>query len=316
MTNRPLKIIFAGTSEFAAIHLQALLDAKHNVCAVLTQPDRPTGRGLKTSASVVKNIALENDILVLQPKELYKNDVKQQLKGLSAQVMVVVAYGMVIPESVLTLAEYGCINVHASLLPRWRGASPIQFSILSGDDQTGVTVMQMDSGIDTGAILMQKKCDISNVDTTASLSKKLEVIGSYALLKTLQKLGKNGLKLTKQPIEGVTVCKKITKEQAKIDWALPAQKINRYVRAFNPWPVAQTEIGGEVIRIWKATPLNAYANESPGTIVRLSKTGIDVATGEGTLRLQAMQFSGAKQLTAQEILNSKKSWFEQYKKFQ
>lgn len=316
MIRETLNIIFAGTPPFAADHLNLLINSNHQVTAVLTRPDKPSGRGQKTSASAVKQIALANNLPVYQPETLKNESVQTQIKQLAPDVIIVVAYGLILPPEVLTIPSYGCINVHASLLPRWRGASPIQSAILAGDYETGVSIMQMEEGLDTGPVYLQKTCPIYATDTAGDLEKKLATLGGSALLEVLSGLmNDNNVVLQQQNAEGMTYAKKIDKTQAKINWQLSAQEIDRQIRAFNPQPTAFTTIGNETVRIWQATPLNNYVSEPAGTILRLEKSGIDVATGDGTLRLHILQFAGGNPLLAEQVINSKKNWFLEQKKF-
>lgn len=316
MTRETLNIIFAGTPPFAADHLNLLINSGHKITAVLTRPDKPAGRGQKIAASAVKQVALANNLPVYQPATLKDENIQAQIKQLAPDVIIVVAYGLILPREILTIPSYGCINVHASLLPRWRGASPIQTAILAGDDETGVSIMQMEEGLDTGPVYLQKTCPIYATDTADDLEKKLAELGGAALLEVLSGLmNDNQIVLQQQNAEGMTYAKKIDKTQAKINWQLSAQEIDRQIRAFNPHPTAFTTIGNETVRIWQATPLNNYVSEPAGTILRLEKSGIDVATGDGTLRLHILQFAGGNPLLVEQVINSKKNWFLEHKKF-
>lgn len=299
-----LKIIFAGTPEFAASSLQALLDAGHEVLAVYTQPDRPAGRGRKITASPVKALALEHDLPVLQPVSLRDEPTQQTLAGFQADVMVVVAYGLMLPEAVLNAPRLGCLNVHASLLPRWRGAAPIQRAILSGDEQTGVTIMQMDVGLDTGDMLRKVICPIEDSDTAETLHDKLAVLGASALCETLTMLADGTATPEKQNDADSSYAEKLQKAEAEIDWTQSAQVLSRTVRAFNPWPVAFTRFGDKNLRIWFAQAVDGTTDKAPGTVLAESRAGIDVATGEGVLRLQKLQLPGGKALDAAQFLNA------------
>ena len=296
-------IIFAGTPEFSAITLQALLHSQHKIKAVYTQPDRPAGRGRKLTASLVKELALQHDLPVYQPLTLRDEQEQQVLKNLDADLMIVVAYGLLLPKPVLTAPKLGCINIHASLLPRWRGAAPIQRAILAGDTKSGVTIMQMDEGLDTGPMLSEVECPIYENDTSEMLHDRLAGIGSQALLFTLDQLSE--IKPQQQDNALATYAHKIKKEEAELDWNIPAQELARKVRAFNPWPVAFFE----GMRVWQAEALTETTHANPGTILRSSAQGIDVATTEGVLRLLKLQLPGGRELSVADILNARKNDF-------
>lgn len=319
-----LNIVFAGTPPFAAEVLTALLQSKHRVIAVLTQPDRPQGRGQKMAASPVKTRALEHNIPVLQPVSL-KDPIEQQaLRELKPDIMIVVAYGLLLPQAVLDIPKHGCINVHASLLPRWRGAAPIQHALLAGDATTGITIMQMDKGLDTGDILNVAPYTIKDQDTAETLHDHLAVLGTEALLKTLEDLEAGKLSPQKQDNALANYAGKIQKQDAKILWQTEsAEQIARKVRAFNPWPIAFFDIQGERVRVFAAevlsqstvpvtitvAPIVSSVNHSdspiiPGTILQISANGIDVATLEGTLRLLTLQLPGRKVLPVKDILHA------------
>jgi methionyl-tRNA formyltransferase len=299
-----LKVIFAGTPEFAVSSLQALLDSEHEVVAVYTQPDRPAGRGRKLTASPVKALALEHGLPVLQPQTLRDEAAQQALAEWQADVMVVVAYGLILPEAVLNTPRLGCVNVHASLLPRWRGAAPIQRAILAGDAETGVTIMQMDAGLDTGDMLRKVVCPINTSDTAQTLHDKLAAQGAAALCDTLGKLAAGALSPEKQNDAEANYAEKLQKAEAKIDWTLSAQVLSRTVRAFNPWPVAFARYDEKNLRIWFAEAVAEKTNAAPGTVLAESRDGIDVATGDGILRVQLLQLPGGKVLDAGQFLNA------------
>ena len=286
-----MRIVFAGTPDIAATVLQALVASEHDVVAVYTQPDRPAGRGRKLTASPVKQLAQAHDIPVLQPTTLREASSVSTLAHYEADLMVVVAYGLIVPEAMLTMPKYGCWNIHVSLLPRWRGAAPIQRAIEAGDAQTGVTIMQMDAGLDTGDILLQQLCTIDPTDTAASLHDRLADLGADALMQALAQLTQKMLTPTPQSADGVTYAEKLTKSEAEIDWQQPADLIARKVRAFNPWPVAFCNLAGERVRIWQATAI-AGKHSPPGQVIRASKQGVDIATAEGVLRVTELQLPG------------------------
>jgi len=298
-----LKIIFAGTPDFAATALQALLDSEHEICAVYTQPDRPAGRGRKLTASPVKALSLQHEIPVHQPLSLKDEDEQKILAGYEADLMVVVAYGLLLPKAVLDTPRLGCINIHASLLPRWRGAAPIQRAIQSGDRETGVTIMQMDVGLDTGDMLYTVTTPIASNDTAASLHDRLAQLGADAVLQAIGQLQQGTARPVKQDDDQANYALKLDKAEAEIDWAMPASDIDRLVRAFNPWPVAQTAFEGNKLRIWQAKPMNETTQASPGSVIEASKHGIDVATGDGVIRLLQLQKAGSKAMDAAAFLN-------------
>jgi methionyl-tRNA formyltransferase len=306
--NKPLKIIFAGTPEFAAVHLQALIDSEHDVIAVYSQPDRPAGRGKKLQASTVKQLAVEHSIPVFQPQSLKTVEAELALAELQADIMIVVAYGLILPLGILNTPKLGCLNVHGSLLPRWRGAAPIQRSIWAGDSKTGVTIMQMDEGLDTGAMLFKHSIAITKEDTSASLYQKLAEVGPKALLETLTTLTK--LKPQVQDDELASYARKLSKEEAQIDWRLPALQLERNIRAFNPWPVAFFTFKDANIKVYSS---DVVVNEDPniptGQIVRSDKQGILVATGNQCLLLTKLQLPGKKPMLAADVLNGRSDWF-------
>jgi methionyl-tRNA formyltransferase len=306
--NKPLKIIFAGTPEFAAVHLQALIDSEHNVIAVYSQPDRPAGRGKKLQASAVKQLAVEHSIPVFQPQSLKTAEAQLALAELQADIMIVVAYGLILPLGVLNTPKLGCLNVHGSLLPKWRGAAPIQRSIWAGDSETGVTIMQMDEGLDTGAMLFKHSIAITKEDTSASLYQKLAEVGPKALLETLATVTE--LQPQIQDNELASYAKKLSKEEAQIDWSLPAQQLERNIRAFNPWPVAFFTLNDANIKVYSSDVVeNEDPNIPPGQIVKSDKQGILVATGNHCLLLTKLQLPGKKPMLAADVLNGRSDWF-------
>ncbi|ELV8683461.1 methionyl-tRNA formyltransferase [Vibrio fluvialis] len=308
--SQSLRIVFAGTPDFAARHLAALLSSEHEVIAVYTQPDRPAGRGKKLTASPVKNLALEHNIPVYQPENFKSDEAKQELAALNADIMVVVAYGLLLPKAVLDTPKLGCINVHGSILPRWRGAAPIQRSIWAGDAETGVTIMQMDVGLDTGDMLKIATLPIEASDTSGSMYDKLAELGPQALVECLSDIAQGTVVAVKQDDALANYAQKLSKEEAKIDWTLSAQAIERCVRAFNPWPMSHFAVADNQIKVWQARVEAGSSNQAAGTILKADKTGIYVATGEETLVLESLQIPGKKALPVQDILNARASWFE------
>lgn len=304
----PLKIIFAGTPDFAARHLDALFASEHQVVGVFTQPDRPAGRGNKLTPSPVKTLALSHDIPVFQPKSLRPAESQQLVADLQADVMVVVAYGLILPQAVLTMPRLGCINVHGSLLPRWRGAAPIQRSLWAGDSETGVTIMQMDVGLDTGDMLYKLSCPVTAEDTSATLYDKLAQLGPQGLLETLSQLADGRAQPEKQDDTQSSYAEKLSKEEARLDWQLSAAQLERCIRAFNPWPVSYFLIEDQPVKVWQASVL-PHVEKQPGEIIAADKHGIQVATVEGVLNLQLLQPAGKKAMSAQDLLNSRREWF-------
>lgn len=299
-----LKIIFAGTPEFAAVALEALLQTDHDIVAVYTQPDRPSGRGLKLKASPVKALAIQNNLPVYQPASL-KSDTEQALLAkLDADVMVVAAYGLLLPAAVLRIPRHGCINIHPSLLPRWRGAAPIQRTIFAGDKETGVTIMQMDQGLDTGPILLQTSHPMQPGVTSQMLHDELATEGAQALVETLRLLAANQLIPTPQDNSLATYASKISKEEALIDWEQSAVELDNLIRAFNPWPVAYTTWQNQNLRIWMAQVLDQKHTAPPRTILHASRDGIDVTTGNGVLRLLQVQVPGGKVQSIADFFNA------------
>lgn len=312
--SKPLNIIFAGTPDFAAKHLQALIESEHNVIAVYCPVDKPSGRGKKLSPCAVKQLALEHNITVEQPVNFKSEADVTQLAHYNADVMVVVAYGLLLPEVILNAPRLGCINVHGSLLPKWRGAAPIQRAVEAGDPRTGVTIMQMDKGLDTGAMLLKAECEISQTDTSSSIYDKLAKLGPQALLETLSLMANNEHKATAQEDAQSSYAAKLEKSEALINWHLPAQTLQQKIRAFIPWPVCNFVFIDEkqkphAIRIWQASVVDCDEQLTPGTIIHANKNGITVATGKQALNIELMQLPGKKTLTAADILNSRSHWF-------
>ena len=308
--SQSLRIVFAGTPDFAARHLAALLSSEHEVIAVYTNPDRPAGRGKKLSAPPVKQLALEHEIPVYQPENFKSDEAKQELAALNADIMVVVAYGMLLPQVVLDTPRLGCINVHGSILPRWRGAAPIQRSIWAGDKETGVTIMQMDIGLDTGDMLSIATLPIEATDTSASMYEKLAGLGPDALVECLADIASGKAVAEKQADELANYAKKLSKEEARINWSDDAAHIERCVRAFNPWPMSHFEAAENSIKVWQSRVAEQTSDKPAGTILQADKTGIYVATGQGVLVLEQLQVPGKKAMSVQDILNSRASWFE------
>jgi methionyl-tRNA formyltransferase len=284
--------------------LQSLIGSRHRVVAVYTQPDRPAGRGRQLAMSAVKQCALAHQLPVEQVATLRDPQAVERLASYRPDVMVVVAYGLLLPEPVLTTPRLGCINIHASLLPRWRGAAPIQRALLAGDRVTGVTIMQMDTGLDTGPMLIVRPVDIAPDETAASLHDRLAALGGEALLEALDAIATGTARPQAQPTEGVTYAHKLRKEEAMIDWQQPAVQIDRQVRAFNPWPIAQTLFDGRQLRIWQSAVLEGGAGQAPGTVIGVAGSGMDVATSEGILRVQRLQLAGRNVVTAAEFANA------------
>lgn len=305
----PLRIIFAGTPDFAARHLQALLNSEHQVVAVYSQPDRPAGRGQQLQASPVKQLAVQHDIPVYQPKSLKKSKAQAELAALNADLMVVVAYGLILPAVVLNTPKLGCINVHGSILPRWRGAAPIQRALWAGDAQTGVTIMQMDEGLDTGAMLSIATLPIETTDTSASLYEKLAEIGPQALLDALKDLPALQQKAVAQDDSQANYAEKLSKEEAQLDFTKPAAALEREIRAFNPWPVSYLQLGNQQLKIWQSRVEPLPQTETPGTVLNVDKKGIVIATSEGALVLEQLQPPGKKAMAVADFINGRADWF-------
>jgi methionyl-tRNA formyltransferase len=316
MANPALRVLFAGTPEFAAVHLARLMDSEHQLIGVYTQPDRPAGRGRKLQASPVKQLAESAGFPVFQPASLRDVAAQQQLAELAADVMVVVAYGLILPQAVLDTPRYGCLNVHASLLPRWRGAAPIQRAIEAGDTHTGITIMQMNAGLDTGVMLATASCPIGARTNAGELHDHLAALGPPLLLDVLADLEAYQHHGSAQDDAQANYAHKIQKPEAQLDWLCSADVLERRVRAFNPFPICYSVLGGERIRVWQATsqPL-ATSSAAPGTIVRADDAGIVVICGERTLSLEVLQLEGGRALSAQELLRAHQSKFAPGKQF-
>ncbi len=306
-----LRIVFAGTPDFAAHHLHTLLAGPHQLVGVYTQPDRPAGRGKKLHASPVKKLALEHELPVFQPATLKSEEALAELAALNADIMVVVAYGLLLPKAVLDTPRLGCINVHASLLPRWRGAAPIQRAIEAGDAESGVTIMQMDVGLDTGDMLVKATCPILATDTAGELHDRLAELGGPALLSALEQLASGTAQPQAQDNSLSTYAPKITKAEAALDWRRPAAELARQVRAFNPFPVCHTRRtdSADTIRVWGAEALPENSSETPGTLVSVADTSINVACSEGQLQLTRLQLPGKKALSVADLLRGRAGLF-------
>ena len=303
---QPLRIVFAGTPDFAARHLQALIDSEHQVVGVYSQPDRPAGRGKKLKASEVKTLALEHDLPVYQPESFKSEEAQQELANLNADVMVVVAYGLLLPKVVLDTPRLGCVNVHGSILPRWRGAAPIQRALWAGDAETGVTIMQMDEGLDTGDMLHIATCPITAEDTSASLYTKLAELGPPALIETLNSMAAGTAVAEPQDDNLANYAKKLSKEEADIDWQMDAAQLERNIRAFNPWPVCFTQMQENTVKIWQADVVEQSGEA--GTVLHADKQGIVIACGENALRITQLQPQGKKPMSAQDFLYGRAEW--------
>ena len=297
-----MKVAFAGTPEFAAHALDHLLRSGFNIALVLTQPDRPAGRGMKTTASAVKRLALSHGLKLQQPQTLKEPALIDELKRLYPDVIVVAAYGLILPKAVLRLPRLGCINIHASLLPRWRGAAPIQHALLAGDTETGISIMQMDEGLDTGPVLMQVRLRITANDTAQTLHDKLAQLGGEAIVRTLHGLERGELQPQCQPQQGASYAGKLGKAEAQINWQNEAVQVERAVRAFNPNPGAYTTLNGEILKIWKAR-LEDRLSGKPGEIVSVDGRGIVVACGTGAVRIEEVQKAGGQRLPVREFLS-------------
>lgn len=301
-----LRLVFAGTPEFAVPCLDACRASGVGVVAVYTQPDRPAGRGRKLTSSPVKQAALAAGIAVEQPESLKSAEAQQALAAYRPDLLVVVAYGLILPRKVLAIPRLGCWNVHASLLPRWRGAAPIQRAILAGDSESGVALMQMEAGLDTGPVLLERRTAITREDTGGSLHDRLSRLGAEVLAEGLRRtLAGEVLVATPQPAEGVTYAHKLDKAEARLDFGRPAGELERQVRAFDPWPVAEGEIAGEPLRIWAARAIELDHDAVPGSVLAAGRDGIDLACGHGALRVTALQRAGGKRIDAIDYLNAR-----------
>ncbi len=298
-----MRIVFAGTPRFAVPSLEVLLGCNQPLVAVYTQPDRPAGRGRKLSASPIKQLALKHRIPVIQPKTLRSEEAIQTLAQLKPDLLVVAAYGLILPAGILSLPSLGVINVHASLLPRWRGAAPIQRAILAGDRETGITIMEVVEKLDAGPMLLKKATPIHPDETAGELHDRLALLGAEALSEVLPKMATGKLVAEPQDEDAATYAAKISKEEARIDWSQTADVLERVVRAFNPWPVAYTQFGDQMLKIWRAEVVDLLPGDSPGTIVQAKKR-LEVAAGEGRLRLLEVQLPGGRRLNAQAFLNA------------
>jgi methionyl-tRNA formyltransferase len=299
-----MKIVFAGTPGFSLPALHVLLDSIHEVVGVYTRPDRPGGRGQRILESPVKQLARQYAIPVCQPTTFRDSGTLSALAALRADLMIVVAYGLILPPAVLTMPRLGCINIHASLLPRWRGAAPIQRAILAGDRETGVCLMQMETGLDTGPVLASASCPIEPDDTGGRLHDRLALLGAQLLGGNLDRIARAELEPRRQDDRRACYADKLEKAEAAIDWTMSAERIARQVRAFNPWPVAETRYSGRQLRIWEARPVNMASTQLPGTVLDADKAGIDVACGGGALRLLTVQLPGARPVSAVDFINA------------
>lgn len=309
-----MRIVFAGTPEFAAQHLQALIETGRNVIAVYTQPDRPAGRGQKLMPSPVKQLALQHEIPVHQPQTLRDPDAQAELASLQADLMIVVAYGLILPQAVLDMPRLGCINSHASLLPRWRGAAPIQRAVEAGDAESGVTVMQMEAGLDTGPMLLKVSTPIADDDTGGSLHDRLATLGSSAVVDAVAALEAGTLVGEVQDDSLATYAHKLNKDEARLDWTRPAVELERLVRAFHPWPICHSVLDGAAVKVHAAE--SASGQGAPGQIIDAGKDGLEVACGAGSLRLTRIQLAGGKPLAFSDLFNSRREQFTPGKAFE
>jgi methionyl-tRNA formyltransferase len=301
-----MNLVFAGTPEFAVPALKALLDAGHTILAVYTQPDRPAGRGRKLGMSAVKTFALARGLRVHQPVTLKSESEAETLRALKPDAMIVIAYGLILPGSILTVPQYGCINVHASLLPRWRGAAPIQRAIEAGDAVTGVTIMQMDAGLDTGAMLAVAQTPIGTNDNAATLHDRLADLGGRLLVDTLAQLVRGAIIAQAQDAAHATYAAKLNKDEARLDWNADAHLLARRIRAFNPWPVAHTALDGQTLRLWHAQAENGTpAEQPPGMVLSAAADGVRVQCASGVLRITRLQLEGGKVLDAHAFVNGR-----------
>lgn len=303
-----MRVIFAGTPEFSVNVLESLIKAGHDICAVYTQPDRPKGRGRKLAISAIKQAALSHQLPIYQPKSLKGEAEQTQLASFNADIMVVVAYGLILPKKVLEIPRFGCLNVHASLLPKYRGAAPIQAAILNGDDVSGVTIMQMDVGLDTGDMILKKQCAIGENDTAQMLHDTLSVLGADAIVETLPTIENGAALLEKQDDTQANYAGKISKEDALIDWQKSYQEIHNQVRAYYGWPVSHTTLNDNAIRIWQTEKVSDLQGR-PGEIIKVDKDALIVSCGEGALSIKQIQLPNSKPMSIKDCLNSKRSWF-------
>jgi len=315
--SKPLNIIFAGTPDFAAQHLAALIRSEHNIVAVYCPPDKPAGRGKKLTACATKLLAIENNLPIEQPVNFKETSDQQQLAQYNADVMVVVAYGLLLPEVILNAPRLGCINVHGSLLPKWRGAAPIQRSLEAGDETTGVTIMQMDKGLDTGDMILTAECLIGNTDTSANIYEKLAQLGPKALVDTLALMTTETHKAVSQNDDLATYAHKLNKAEAEVNWQITANELDRKIRAYIPWPVAQFTFTEDTqnrkqhrIRVWQASVKEVETTKPAGTIISADKDGIVVATAKNAICLEVLQLPNKKSLPVQDILNGRADWFK------
>jgi methionyl-tRNA formyltransferase len=300
-----LRIAFAGTPQFALPALRVLLASRHRVVGVLTQPDRPAGRGQQLRASPIKLLALEHGLVVAQPPTLKTPDGRAQLAQWAPDLLVVVAYGLILPPPVLALPRLGCVNIHGSLLPRWRGAAPIQRAILAGDAETGVTIMQLDAGLDTGPMLLERRRPIHSHETAGDLHDALSDLGAAALVDAIDGIAAGTLGAQPQPLNGATYAPKIEKAEARLDWSATAAELDRRVRAFNPWPMAETSFAGEQLRVLRARIADQPAvDAAPGTLLGIADDGLRVACGEGVLAVRELQRAGKRPVSARDFANA------------
>ncbi|HEY0178502.1 MAG TPA: methionyl-tRNA formyltransferase [Dokdonella sp.] len=303
----PLRLVFAGTPEFAVPSLHACLASAAEVVAVYTQPDRPAGRGRRLAPSPVKEAALAAGVAVEQPQTLRDASVQRRLRGHAPDLLVVVAYGLILPKAVLAIPRLGAWNVHASLLPRWRGAAPIQRAILAGDAETGVDLMRMEAGLDTGPVLLERRTPIGAEETAGALHDRLAVLGAELLADALARAARGEtLEATPQASDGVTYAHKLDKAEARLDWNEPAAALARKVRAFDPWPVAEGVVAGELVRIWSAAAVDAASTAAPGTLAAVHRDAVDVATGAGVLRIRELQRAGGRRMPVRDWLNARR----------
>lgn len=301
-----MRIVFAGTPDFAATALKALLEAGYNLVGVYSQPDRPAGRGRKLMPSPVKQVALDAGIPVFQPVSLKPEDAQQELAALKPDVMIVAAYGLILPKAVLDIPTHGCLNIHASLLPRWRGAAPIQRAIAAGDAETGITIMQMDEGLDTGDMLLKTSTPIHADDTGGSLHDRLADMGGKAIVEALVQLANSELAPEPQNDADANYAHKLSKEEGHIDWSRSAIEIERLIRAFNPWPGTFTDLGEQRIRLHQASALDQSSDKLPGTVISREREGVEVACGTGTLKVTSVQLPGSKAQSISDLINGGK----------